>query len=54
VAFCRQAAIPLTAELLTEPHPSVSDLRYLLSSMAAFHGRYPLAEVIEALDLETE
>ncbi|HSF81474.1 MAG TPA: hypothetical protein VLA49_09585 [Anaerolineales bacterium] len=50
----RQAAIPLLAELLAEPQPDESGLRYLLASMAAFNGFYPLAEAIEALDPETE
>jgi len=48
-----KAAIPLLAELLAEPH-SEDELRYLLSSLAAFNGYPSLARAIEALDSDTE
>jgi hypothetical protein len=43
-------AIPLIAGLLARPQPSESDLRYLLSSLAAVSGYPSLASAIEGLD----
>lgn len=43
-------ALPLIASLLAQPQPSESDLRYLLSSLAAISGYPSLASAIEGLD----
>lgn len=43
-------AMPLLAGLLAEPRWSESELRYLLTSMAALHGFPELALAIEGLD----
>jgi len=43
-------AIPLIAGLLAQPQQSESDLRYLLSSLAAVSGYPSLASAIEGLD----
>lgn len=47
-------AIPLSLQLLAEPQPSSSDLLYLLSSLAAFHGHPSLARAMEEVDYEIE
>jgi hypothetical protein len=47
-------AIPLIAELLSKPQRTESDLRYLLSSLAAVQGYPSLASAIEGLDSEVE
>lgn len=43
-------AIPLIAGLLAQPQPNESDLRYLLSSLAAVNGYPSLASAIEDID----
>ena len=48
--FSAKEAIPLIAGLLAQPRPSESDLRYLLSSLAAVSGYPSLASAIEGLD----
>jgi hypothetical protein len=43
-------AMPLIAELLSRPLPGESEVRYLLSALAAVHGYPALACVIEGFD----
>jgi hypothetical protein len=45
-------AIPLIAGLLSDPQPSESGLRYLLSSLAAVNGYPSLGAAIEGLDYD--
>lgn len=47
-------ALPLAAELLSQPISSEAELRNLLSAMAAFNGHLQLAKVIESLDSDLE
>jgi hypothetical protein len=49
-----EAAIPLIAGLLAQPQPTESDLRYLLSALAAVGGYASLASAIECLDYELD
>jgi hypothetical protein len=48
------AAMPLVADLLAQPQPTESDLRYLLSALAALGGYPSLASAIEGLDYEPD
>lgn len=54
VHFLGGTSIPLIAGLLAQPQQSESDLRYLLSSLAAVSGYPSLASAIEALDASLE
>ena len=49
-----EEAIPLLAEELKKPQPSESEMRYLLSSLAAVSGYPSLARAMEGLDSEEE
>lgn len=51
---CAADAIPLIADLLAQPQPSESDLRYLMGSLAALGGYPALARAIEAIDVDQE
>jgi len=47
-------ALPLAAELLSQPISSEAELRNLLSALAAFNGHRQLAKAIESLDSDLE
>jgi len=47
-------AVPLMASLLQSRQTSELDMRYLLFSVASFHGYFSLAATIEALGSEVE
>jgi hypothetical protein len=49
---CAERAVTLIAALLIEPQTDETELRYLLSSLAAFKGYPGLASAIEGLDTE--
>ena len=51
--YAAREAIPLLAGLLVRPHPEV-ELRYLLASLAAFHGCQWFAKKLETLDVDTD